>query len=36
MFQSVFISRVSEDGPAAEAGVRVGDKLVSVRLFYCS
>ena len=28
--ESVFISRVSEDGPAAEAGVRVGDKLVSV------
>ncbi|VDI41331.1 protein scribble, partial [Mytilus galloprovincialis] len=28
--ESVFISRVSEDGPAAAAGVTVGDKLLSV------
>lgn len=29
--QGVFISRVSEDGPAGKAGVLVGDKLLSVR-----
>lgn len=28
--QGVFISRVSEEGPAAQAGVRVGDKLLEV------
>lgn len=28
--QGVFISRVSEDGPAGKAGVVVGDKLLSV------
>ncbi|ELW63401.1 Protein scribble like protein [Tupaia chinensis] len=28
--EGVFISRVSEDGPAARAGVRVGDKLLEV------
>ncbi|ETE55919.1 hypothetical protein L345_18372, partial [Ophiophagus hannah] len=26
--EGVFISRVSEEGPAAQAGVRVGDKLL--------
>lgn len=30
-FQGIFISRVSEEGPAARAGVRVGDKLLEVR-----
>lgn len=29
--QGIFISRVSEEGPAARAGVRVGDKLLEVR-----
>lgn len=29
-FQGIFISRVSEEGPAARAGVRVGDKLLEV------
>lgn len=28
--QGIFISRVSEEGPAAHAGVRVGDKLLEV------
>ncbi|XP_040482022.1 protein scribble homolog isoform X5 [Ursus maritimus] len=28
--EGIFISRVSEDGPAARAGVRVGDKLLEV------
>ena len=28
--QGIFISRVSEDGPAARAGVKVGDKLLEV------
>ncbi|KAB0393015.1 hypothetical protein E2I00_010729, partial [Balaenoptera physalus] len=28
--QGIFISRVSEEGPAAQAGVRVGDKLLEV------
>ncbi|XP_006821778.1 protein scribble homolog [Saccoglossus kowalevskii] len=28
--ESIFISRVAEDGPAAKAGVRMGDKLISV------
>ncbi|XP_034275959.1 protein scribble homolog isoform X6 [Pantherophis guttatus] len=28
--EGVFISRVSEEGPAAQAGVRVGDKLLEV------
>uniref|UniRef100_A0A7N4NQ71 Protein scribble homolog n=1 Tax=Sarcophilus harrisii TaxID=9305 RepID=A0A7N4NQ71_SARHA len=28
--QGIFISRVSEEGPAARAGVRVGDKLLEV------
>ncbi|WAR16308.1 hypothetical protein MAR_030902 [Mya arenaria] len=27
---SIFISRVTEDGPAGQAGIRVGDKLLSV------
>ncbi|NXD45917.1 SCRIB protein, partial [Copsychus sechellarum] len=30
LFQGIFISRVSEEGPAARAGVRVGDKLLQV------
>lgn len=30
VFQGIFISRVSEEGPAARAGVRVGDKLLEV------
>uniref|UniRef100_A0A663LT12 Scribble planar cell polarity protein n=1 Tax=Athene cunicularia TaxID=194338 RepID=A0A663LT12_ATHCN len=29
--EGIFISRVSEEGPAARAGVRVGDKLLEVR-----
>ncbi|XP_072432636.1 protein scribble homolog isoform X3 [Chiloscyllium punctatum] len=28
--EGIFISRVSEEGPAAQAGVRVGDKLLQV------
>ncbi|XP_061821251.1 protein scribble homolog isoform X3 [Nerophis lumbriciformis] len=28
--EGIFISRVSEDGPAAKAGVKVGDKLLEV------
>ncbi|KAK3576946.1 hypothetical protein CHS0354_017620 [Potamilus streckersoni] len=28
--ESIFISRVSEDGPAGKAGIKVGDKLISV------
>ncbi|XP_052234956.1 protein scribble homolog isoform X4 [Dreissena polymorpha] len=28
--ESIFISRVSEDGPAGQAGIKVGDKLLSV------
>lgn len=28
--QGIFISRVAEEGPAARAGVRVGDKLLEV------
>ncbi|XP_019897356.2 protein scribble homolog isoform X16 [Esox lucius] len=28
--EGIFISRVSEDGPAAQAGVKVGDKLLEV------
>ena len=28
--QGVFISRVTEDGPAAKAGIKVGDKLLKV------
>ncbi|KAI2551700.1 SCRIB isoform 8, partial [Pan troglodytes] len=28
--EGIFISRVSEEGPAARAGVRVGDKLLEV------
>ncbi|XP_059496822.1 protein scribble homolog isoform X3 [Stegostoma tigrinum] len=28
--EGIFISRVSEEGPAAQAGVRVGDKLLEV------
>lgn len=34
-FQGIFISRVSEEGPAARAGVRVGDKLLEVRTHCC-
>ncbi|XP_052763197.1 protein scribble homolog isoform X7 [Mya arenaria] len=30
MDESIFISRVTEDGPAGQAGIRVGDKLLSV------
>lgn len=30
VLQGIFISRVSEEGPAARAGVRVGDKLLEV------
>lgn len=30
LLQGIFISRVSEEGPAARAGVRVGDKLLEV------
>ena len=26
----IFISRVTEDGPAGKAGLRVGDKVLSV------
>lgn len=29
--QGIFISRVSEEGPAARAGVKVGDKLLEVK-----
>lgn len=29
-FQGIFISRVTENGPAAKAGLLVGDKLISV------
>lgn len=32
VFQSIFISRVSEDGPAALAGIQKGDKLLSVSI----
>ncbi|XP_077989669.1 protein scribble homolog isoform X3 [Glandiceps talaboti] len=28
--ESIFISRLAEDGPAARSGVKVGDKLISV------
>lgn len=28
--QGIFISRVSAEGPAARAGVKVGDKLLEV------
>lgn len=31
--QGIFISRVSEEGPAARAGVKVGDKLLVVKRF---
>uniref|UniRef100_A0A3B3U6M4 Scribble planar cell polarity protein n=1 Tax=Poecilia latipinna TaxID=48699 RepID=A0A3B3U6M4_9TELE len=30
LFKGIFISRVSEEGPAARAGVKVGDKLLEV------
>lgn len=30
--QGIFISRVSEEGPAARAGVKVGDKLLEVQI----
>lgn len=33
LFQGIFISRVSEEGPAARAGVKVGDKLLEVNIF---
>lgn len=33
-FQGIFISRVSEEGPAARAGVKVGDKLLEVNICY--
>ena len=29
-FQGIFISRVSEEGPAGLAGLRVGDKVLAV------
>ena len=32
--QSIFISRVTEDGPAGKAGIMKGDKLLKVCLFY--
>lgn len=31
-FKGIFISRVSENGPAARAGVKVGDKLLEVKI----
>lgn len=31
-FKGIFISRVSENGPAARAGVKVGDKLLEVKM----
>ncbi|XP_053101704.1 protein scribble homolog isoform X3 [Hemicordylus capensis] len=36
--EGIFISRVSEEGPAARAGVRVGDKLLEVNgvLLHCA
>ncbi|XP_048338617.1 protein scribble homolog isoform X8 [Sphaerodactylus townsendi] len=36
--EGIFISRVSEEGPAAQAGVRVGDKLLEVNgvLLHCA
>ncbi len=33
-FQGIFISRVSEEGPAARAGVKVGDKLLEVNICF--
>ncbi|GCC41768.1 hypothetical protein chiPu_0025786, partial [Chiloscyllium punctatum] len=33
--EGIFISRVSEEGPAAQAGVRVGDKLLQVSKVRC-
>lgn len=30
--QGIFISRVSAEGPAARAGVKVGDKLLEVNI----
>ena len=30
LFQGIFISRVTEHGPAAQAGIMVGDKVISV------
>ena len=30
VFQSIFISRVTEEGPAGQAGITVGDKLLAV------
>jgi len=33
LFQSIFISRVTEDGPAGQAGIQKGDKLLSVSIW---
>ena len=30
VFQGIFISRVTEEGPAGQAGLRVGDKVLAV------
>ena len=32
IFQSIFISRVTEEGPAGQAGIQVGDKLLAVSI----
>lgn len=32
LFQSIFISRVSEEGPAGKSGILKGDKLISVSM----
>ena len=34
--QSVFISRVTAEGPADVAGLRVGDKVLQVRVYLVS
>ena len=34
-FQSIFISRVTEEGPAGQAGIQVGDKLLAVSFCPC-
>lgn len=35
-FKGIFISRVSENGPAARAGVKIGDKLLEVKILFRS
>ena len=30
LFQGIFVTRITTDGPAAKAGLRVGDKILQV------